>query len=153
MRDLVTKSKQPICQKLIKHQDKTLKLINFHLLNVPAQPLYQEMKILKINDFINYRNILLVKNSLRKDNLPIFNEMFTMLSQNHTCETRAATYNLLDIPEVRTAHFGESSIKFKASQTGNDLQINFNSDILIYSYSELKKAVFQTYLENYINST
>ena len=48
MRDLVTKSKQPICQKLIKLQDKTLRLINFQLLNVPARPLYQEMKILKL---------------------------------------------------------------------------------------------------------
>ena len=60
-----------------------------------------------------------------------------------------ATYNILDIP----AHFGESSLKFNASQTWNDLQINFNSDILNYSYSELKKALFQTYLANYGNTT
>ena len=64
-----------------------------------------------------------------------------------------ATYNILDIPQVRTAHFGESSLKFNASQTWNDLQINFNSDILNYSYSELKKALFQTYLANYGNTT
>ena len=57
------------------------------------------------------------------------------------------------IPQLRTAHFGESSLKFKASQTWNDLQINLNSDILTYSYSELKKAVFQTYLTNYSITT
>ena len=74
--------------------------------------------------------------------------MFTMLNRNHAYNTGAATCNILYIPQVRTAHFGESSLKFKVSQTWNDLKINFNSDILTYSYSELKKAVFQTYLAN-----
>ena len=78
--------------------------------------------------------------------------MFTMLKQNHTCNTRAATYNLLDIPQVRIACFGESSTTFKASQTWNDLQISFNSEILTYSYFEFKKVAFQTYLANYINT-
>ena len=75
-----------------------------------------------------------------------------MLNQNHAYNTRAATYNILDIPQVRTAHFGESPLKFKVSQIWNDLLINFNSDILTYSYSELKKAVFQTYLIIYSNT-
>ena len=65
---------------------------------------------------MDYKNILFVRNSLRKENLPIFNKMFTMLNQNHACNTRADTYNILDITQVRTAHFGESSLKFKASQ-------------------------------------
>ena len=38
------------------------------------------------------------------------------------------------------------------AKTRNDLQINFNSDILTYSYSELKKSIFQTYLANYSNT-
>ena len=79
--------------------------------------------------------------------------MFTMLNQNHACNTRAATYNNLGVPQVRTSHFGESSLKFKASQNWNDLQINFNSDVLTYSYFELKKAVLQTYVANYSNTT
>ena len=79
--------------------------------------------------------------------------MFTMLNQSHANNTRAATYNILHIPHVRTEYFGESSLKLKASQTWNDLQINFNSDILTYCYSELRKAVFQTYLANCRNTT
>ena len=43
-----------------------------------------------------------------------------MLTQNHDCRIRAATYSVLDIPQVRIAHFGESPLKFKASQTWND---------------------------------
>ena len=43
--------------------------------------------------------------------------MFTMLNQSHANNTRAATYNILHIPHVRTEYFGESSLKLKASQT------------------------------------
>ena len=65
---------------------------------------------------MDYKNILFVRNSLRKENLPIFNKMFNMLNQNHAYNTKADTYNILDITQVRTAHFEESSLKFKASQ-------------------------------------
>ena len=131
-----------LVRKLIKLQDKVLKLINFQPLNAPAGPPYQENKILKITDFINYKNILFVRISIRKENVHIFNEMLTMLNRNHS-------YNTRDIPQVRTAHFGEFSLKFKASQIGGDFQINFNSGILPCSYSQLKKAVFKKYLANY----
>ena len=115
-------------------------MINFEPLNSPAGP-NQENKILTITDFINYKNMHFVRNSLRKENLPIFDEMFTMLNQKPYLQHRSC-YIQHPIPQLRTAHFAESSLKFKASQTWNDLQISLNSDILTYSYSELKKAVF-----------
>ena len=55
--------------------------------------------------------------------------MLNMLNQNHTYNTRAATYNLLDIPEVQTPHFDEFSIRFKASETWNEFQSNLNMDL------------------------
>ena len=79
--------------------------------------------------------------------------MFTMLNQSHANNTRAATNNILHIPHVRTEYSGEPSLKLKASQTWNDLQINFNSYILTYCYSELRKAVFQKYLASCRNTT
>ena len=58
-----------------------------------------------------------------------------MLNQN-VYNTRGATYCILDIPRVRTVYFAECSLKFKASQTWNDLQINFNSGILVTAYNK-----------------
>ena len=38
----------------------------------------------------------------------------------------AATYNLLDIPQVRTSHFGEFSVRFRNGY----LKVRYNPDSL-----------------------
>ena len=81
--------------KLMKLQNKALKVINFQSSDSPTGPLYQENKVLKISDFINYKNALFVRNTLKRENPQVFHEMFIMLNQNHTYNTRAATYYFL----------------------------------------------------------
>ena len=65
--------------------------------------LYQENKILKITDFLNCKNILFIRNSLRKENLPIFNKMFTMLIAMST----SAPILLADFPHAIAADHPE----------------------------------------------
>ena len=68
--------------------------------------------------------------------------MFVMLNQIHNCNTRAATYHLLDIPQVKTTHFGQYSVKFQASETWNKLQRTQNLNLLTYAPAEFfKKTV------------
>ena len=98
--------------KLTKLQNKALKFISFQPPNTPTGPL---------------QNALFVRNTPRKENLPLFNEMFNTTNQNGTFNTRPETYNLLDIPQVRKSHFGEFSIRFKASETWNEFQRNLNN--------------------------
>ena len=62
-------------KKLNHSEDEALRLINFQPLNAPARSLYQKNNFLTITDFINYKNIIFIRNSLRKENLPIFNKM------------------------------------------------------------------------------
>ena len=76
-----------------------------------------------------------------------------MLYQNHTYNTRAAAYYFLDIPQVKTTHFGQYSLKFQASKTWNNLQRTQNLDPLTSKPSEFKKALFQEYLAKYSNNT
>ena len=116
--------------------------MNFIPSKTPTGLLYHANKISKIRDFTNYKNALFVQNKLRKGNPPLFNEMFNMLNQNHTYNSRAATYNLLHIPQVWTSHFGEVFIRFKASETWNDLQGNLNMDLLSSVISDFKKSTF-----------
>ena len=59
-----------------------------------ANNLFKECKILKISDFINYKYALFVINSLKKENLQIFNDMFTLLDLNHTHNTCATPNHL-----------------------------------------------------------
>ena len=103
--------------KVTKLQNKALKVINFQSSDSPTGPLYQRNKVLRIADFISYKNALFVRNILKKENPQVFHEMFIMLNQNHTYNTRAATYHFLDISQVKTTHFGQYSVKFQASET------------------------------------
>ena len=84
-----TKPKQPSFHKnkLTKLQNKTLKVIYFQSPDSPNQPLYQENKVLKISDFINYKNAFFIRNTLQRENPQVFHEMFIMLNQNHTYNT------------------------------------------------------------------
>ena len=75
-----------------------------------------------------------------------------MLNQNHTYNTRAATCHFLDIPQVKTTHFGQYYVKFQASKTWNNLQRTQNLDLLTSEPSEFKKALFETYLTKYSNN-
>ena len=70
--------------KLTKLQNKALKVINFQSSDSPTGPLYQENKVLKISDFINYKNALFVRNTLKREKPQVFHEMFIMLTQNQS---------------------------------------------------------------------
>ena len=75
-------------------QGKSIKLRNFQ----PQLSFSNNLMILKISDFINYKYALFVGNSLRKGNVKIFN-MFTPLGLNHINNTFATTSHLLDIDQ------------------------------------------------------
>ena len=75
--------------KLTKLQNKALKVRNFQSSDSPTGPSYKGNKVLKIADFINYRNGFFVRNTLKKENPQVFREMFIKLHQNHTYNTRA----------------------------------------------------------------
>ena len=102
-------------KKLLFLQEKALKLINFQPQTSFSNKLFKESKILKISDFINYKYALFVRNSLRKENLQIFNDMFAPLGLNHTHNTRAATNHLLDITKRQITHYGTYSMTSIAS--------------------------------------
>ena len=138
--------------KVTKLQNKALKVINFQSSDSPTGPLYQRNKVLKIADFISYKNALFVRNTLKKEDPQVFHEMFIMLNQNHTYNTRAATYHFLDIPQVKNTHFGQYSVKFQAFETWNNLQRTQSLDLLTSEPSEFKKGLFEAYLTKYSNN-
>ena len=74
--------------------------------------------------------------------------MFIMLNQNHTYNTRAPTYHVLNIPQVKITPFRQYSVKFQASKTWNNLQRTQNLNLLTSDSSEVK-ALSQAYLAKY----
>ena len=70
---------------------KKLCLINFETNTNVVGRLLKDSNILKLTDFIKYKYALFIRNSLRKENIPIFNEVDTLFNQNHVCNTRGST--------------------------------------------------------------
>ena len=144
MQNLGIKSNQLTLQEATTSTTKSSKTDNFSATNSFPNNLFKESKTLKISDFINYKYPLFVRNSLRKEHLQIFNDMFTPLGLNHTHNTCAATNHLLDIPQRQTTHCGTYSMTFIASSTWNDFQRSTNENLLEFQISEFKKIIFQT---------
>ena len=100
---------------LIKLQEKALIIINFKNFKENTNPLFKEDQVPKIFDFIVYKNALFVRKSLKKENFSLFNDMFTLLNANHNYITRAGSKNILDTPPSQSTHYGENSIRAKAT--------------------------------------
>ena len=94
------KQTNQLFKRLLILQEKAITLINFLPQTSPSNNLFKENEILKISDYINYKYTLFVRNSLRKENLQIFNNMFT---PDHTHNNYATTNYLLDIPHIMTS--------------------------------------------------
>ena len=76
-----------LVQRIKKLQERAVCLINFESdPNVVGQ-LPKDSNILKLTDFIIYKYALFIRNSLRKENIPIFNEFYTLYNQNHVYNT------------------------------------------------------------------
>ena len=139
MSNVGTKSKQPSVHEINKNTKWSVENIDkFQSSDSTTGPLCQENKVLKIADFINYKNAFFVRNTLKRGKPQVFHEMF-MLNQNHSHNTRAATCHILDFLQLKTTHFGRHSVKFQASETWNKLQRTQNLNLLTSAPSELKK--------------
>ena len=75
-----------LVQRLQKLQEKAVWLINFETNPNDVDQLLKDSNILKVTDLIK-KYALFIRNSLRKENIPIFNEFYTLFVQNHVCNT------------------------------------------------------------------
>ena len=60
----------------------------------------RKIRILKISDFIAYKNALFVRKSLKKEKLFLFNDMFALLNTNHDYTAKGGPKNILDNIQV-----------------------------------------------------
>ena len=69
-----------------------------------------------ISDSVNYKYALFLRKSLRRENVVIFNNMFTPIDLNHNHNTCTAINHLLDITQKQTCRYGTYSMVFTASK-------------------------------------
>ena len=96
-----------LVQRLQKLQEKAVCLINFEITPNVVGQLLKDSNILKLTDFIKYKYVLFI----RKENIAIFNEVYTLFNQNHVYNIRGSTNQMLVVPQVQTIHYGEHLFK------------------------------------------
>ena len=90
--------------------------------NAQVSNFFAQSKILKFEDFVHYRNINLVKNSIENSGPDSFNDFFIQTQEIHHHKTRGALNNLIDIPQSRTSFYGTHSIRSKSAIAWNTMQ-------------------------------
>ena len=68
---------------------------------------------------MKYKYAMFIRNSLRKENISIFNEIYTLFHQNHVYNTRGSTRQKLVVAHIKTTHSGEHSFKSKSINAWN----------------------------------
>ena len=119
-----------LVHRLQKLQEKAVCLINFETNTNVVGWLLKDSNILKLTDFIKYKYAVFIRNSLRKENIPIFNDFYTLLNQNHVYNTRGSTSQMLIVPQIQTTHYGEHSFKSRSTNAWNLYQRNLKTDLI-----------------------
>ena len=138
-----------LLDKIKKIQEKALKVIHFDPTNVTTNTLFSNSKILKLTDFIKYRNICYIRDSLKKNNPKPFHGIFTIFNEIHQYHTRGANKNLVNMFQSQTSHYGQSSIKSRSVNNWNFYQQNLEIDLLNVEYSQFKSELLKAIYINY----
>ena len=92
--------------RILKLQDKAIRVINLAQFNESRSPLYKNSKVLKFNDNVALLNFMYVFDSI-KGNLPtILNYNFNPILNLHSYKTRCAEQHQMTLPQVKTQIYG-----------------------------------------------
>ena len=149
MWSLGPKPKRWACSQIANASRKSLGLINFEINTNVAGRLLKGRNILKLTDFIKYKYALFIRNSLRKENIPLFNEFYTFFNQNHVYNTRRSTSQMLIVPQIQTTLYGEHYFKSRLTNAWELYQTNLKTDLITCNFSKFKKLIFQYHLNQY----
>ena len=113
-------------KRVIKLQDKSIRIINFANYQEPVSKLYQKSKILKFADNIKLNNYLYVHDSLNRKLPPCLQDNFQYLHDLHKQTTRNSVQHCVKLPKSYTLSYGIHSIDGQAARAWNYFQITFH---------------------------
>ena len=102
-------------------QNKAIRLIYFQANDCAISSIYKEQRILKFQDHVRLLNNIFVYNYLNTNLPETFADTFSLTSSQHNHQTRNATKQMLNIPQVETTKYGLNSIIYKSTRDWNEL--------------------------------
>ena len=136
-------------KRIMKLQDKSIRIINFAKYHEPTSKLYQTSNILKFEDQIKLSNYFHVHDSINRKLPPSLQDKFQYLHEIHTHKTKSSDQFCVKLPKTNTVNYGINSITGQAARSWNDLHLSMNKNLHILSRAvckhEITKFMFETY--------
>ena len=101
--------------RIIKLQDRAIRVINFASYFASRNQLYKKSSILKLSDSIQLSNFLMVHDSFNHALPMAFKDTFKPIKEKHKYSTRGAINQHVTLPNVRTQIYGIKSVVYQSS--------------------------------------
>ena len=139
----------PQLKKIITLQKRAIRTIKFAEFDAPSSPLFKNLKVLKIQDFVKLQNCLFVHDYLNNTLPCCFDNHFQTLAAVHGKLTKASELGCLYVPHSRTTKFGLKSFSRICIDTWNFLTLRLDTNLKDLSRPKLKKRLFDFFIDSY----
>ena len=119
-------------EQTISQQNKAVRLISFAHYQADSNPLFKNLKLLKLTDIVKYSNILFTHNTINNNSPRTFQDYFIFNEINHQHQTVNSLSSIYSIPAgslklpIYRSNSGLTSIKYICSSTWNSTLKNLS---------------------------
>ena len=106
------------------------------------------LKSLKLIDKVHIENILFVNKCINNLLPPIFDNCFTFVSAQHSCQTSSSTKEKLFKPPFKTISYGKNCVIANSIQSWNNTQQKLGS-LKTLPFAKIKQLITDKVLKNY----
>ena len=123
-------------EQTISQQNKAVRLISFAHYQADSNPLFKNLKLLKLTDIVKYSNILFTHNTINNNSPRTFQDYFIFNEINHQHQTVNSLSSIYSIPAgslklpIYRSNSGLTSIKYICSSTWNSTLKNLSLENL-----------------------
>ena len=135
--------------KIFKLQNRALRIIYFANFRADSNPLYINLKIVRLNDLIIMQNCLFVHDSLKKNSPLCFHDYFKHTRDIHSLNTKSAESGCLFVTTCNTVRYGLNSITRTCISNWNDITTRLNFDLVSLSRNKLKCCLKSFFVQSY----
>ena len=136
-------------KKVFKLQNRALRIISFSDFRADSNPLYANLKILKLKDQIVLQNCLFVHDTLSKVSPICFQVYFKQTRVIHSQNTKSANLGCLFVTHSGSVRYGLNSTTNKCISNWNDITKKFNLDLFTLTRNNLKSNIKLYFIQSY----
>ena len=131
-------------KRIMKLQNKAIRIINFSNFEDPSSSLYKNSKILKFKDNVLQQNILYVYDSFNSRIPSNLKNNFSYIHSRHDYPTRNNKQKCVNLPIAKTYTYGINSINGQSARNWNRIHVTL--------FKDLEKEIIRTEYKNKIKN-